>query len=110
MDANGIKEIARMQRKIDEHERFMGDLSIFLTHENHVSIKNNIELSDSIFRGVEKMKMEINSYEIFIYQLKNLLLKKKHGCVENHFHGIEKGDIDFIIGEIERLQNKEEQK
>jgi hypothetical protein len=55
-----VDGLLELQRKIDEYERFLGDLTVMLMcpEKEHRCIQHNVELGDFIWRKVEELIKE----------------------------------------------------
>lgn len=54
-----IREIAKMQRQIDEYQRLVGDIMLWLLKPGNYSIKSDIFEGDLIWTEINKLHKEI---------------------------------------------------
>lgn len=55
-----IKEIAKMQSKIDEYQRLIGDIMLWLLKPGNFSLKSDIPEGELIWTEINKLQKEIN--------------------------------------------------
>lgn len=65
MDAEGIREIAKMQNKIDCYEYFIGNLYLKLAHPDKdiACVATNNDICEGVWKEVERIQNQVKDNE-----------------------------------------------
>lgn len=58
VSGEAIREIAKMQSRIDEYQRLIGDIMLWLLHPGNISIKSEIPEGNWIYEEINKLQKE----------------------------------------------------